>query len=185
MEDSPQEEKLDWDNVDLGGFSPVQVFLSHMLSGGTVAELEGRSPDSVEAMYYVAAQLYNSKQYKEAHPIFHEVVRLNHLEPRYLFSLGACLHKMGLYINAANVYFSSILLKPGELNIEAHYYMAECLISANQSHDQAEECLQHVVDKCPTEGPLSQFRSIAEAKLALLRKKSGGKKGKKASRGKS
>ncbi|WP_092485970.1 tetratricopeptide repeat protein [Candidatus Ichthyocystis hellenicum] len=146
------------------------AFLNHIFSGGTVSSFEGRSKESLDVMYFLAIRLYNSGKYSKAHPLFHELVRLNHTEQKYTFGLAACLHKMGHYINAANVYLSALLLNLDADNVEIYFHMAQCLISANQSLDQAKEYLCYVVEKCPCDGELGKLRSVAEAQLKLLNK---------------
>ncbi|CUT17080.1 MULTISPECIES: tetratricopeptide repeat protein [Candidatus Ichthyocystis] len=161
--------KQDGENAE-SEFSDGDLFMSHLFNGGTLAEWEGRSPKLVEMFHYAAVKLYNSGRYDEAHKVFHELVRLNHLNPEYMFGLAACLQKKKKYINAANIYLSSILLDPGVSNIESSFRIAECLIVADKSLDQAEQYLEHVIKSCSGMDDLKNFKSVAEAKLDLLRR---------------
>ncbi|WP_092483643.1 tetratricopeptide repeat protein [Candidatus Ichthyocystis hellenicum] len=152
-------------------FSDFDLFMSHLFNGGTMAEWEGRSPKLVEVFHYAAVKLYNAGRYDEAHKVFHELVRLNHLNPEHMFGLAACLQKKKRYINAANVYLSSILLNPGVSNVESAFHIAECLIIADKSLDQAEQYLKHVIKSCSGVDDLKDLKSVAEAKLDLLKRK--------------
>ncbi|WP_092411364.1 tetratricopeptide repeat protein [Candidatus Ichthyocystis sparus] len=146
----------------------VMSLINHIFGGGTVSSFEGRSKESLDAMHFVALKMYNSGRYSEAHPIFHELVRLKHTEQEYMFGLAACLHKMGHYINAANVYLSALLLDLDADNFEIYFHMAQCLISAGKSLEQAKEYLEYVVDRAPQDGELGKLRSVAEAQLKLF-----------------
>lgn len=143
-------------------------FLSHVFSGGTLGQANGCSEDELNEMNQIAVGLYNSGRYQEAHAVFHELVRLNHLSHAYMFGLASCLHKMGRYVNAANVYLSSILLNIKEDNLETYFHMAQCLISANQSLDQAVSYLKHFLDRSEKTS-FKEFRQIATAQLAFLK----------------
>lgn len=147
------------------------LLLSHIFSGGTMAEWEGRSPEAIKIIHYNAIKLYNSGNYDDAHILFHELVRLNHSNYEFMFSLAACLQKKKRYANAANVYLSSIMLNEGDTNLEPSFRIAECLIASNSHLDEAERYLEHVIKHCPDEGELSEFGPIAKAKLKLLKKK--------------
>ena len=82
--------------------------------------------DTMEAIYSQAYTLYNQGKYQEASYIFRLLMLLDYMTAKYVLGLGACLHRMKDFKNAANIYLLCATLD--STNPLPHYHAADCYL---------------------------------------------------------
>jgi type III secretion system low calcium response chaperone LcrH/SycD len=80
------------------------ALLQHMMSGQTLAPTVGHTPDTLEALYSLAYNLYSQAKYEEAMGIFSFLLTANHFDRRFFSGFAACLHMQRRYQDALKYY---------------------------------------------------------------------------------
>jgi type III secretion system low calcium response chaperone LcrH/SycD len=82
--------------------------------------------DTMEAIYSQGYNLYNQGRYQEASYIFRLLMLLDYMTTKYILGLGACMHRMKNYKDAANIYLLCSTLDT--TNPLPHFHAADCYI---------------------------------------------------------
>lgn len=94
------------------------------------------SDEKIEAIYANAYRLYNSGKYEEAGYLFRLLMLVEPTESKHAIGLGACLHLLKEYENAAQTYILAGIMDPE--NPVPHYHASDCYL---QMRDKASAIL--------------------------------------------
>ncbi|CAM3833818.1 SycD/LcrH family type III secretion system chaperone [Bordetella tumulicola] len=147
----------------------VSDALSQLLkSGGTLGDAYwGTTVDEREALYRMGYGLYEQGRYSDAFKVFSLLVMQDHLEPRYVFSLGCSCQMLERYTDALQHYMVAAVAWVEDPRPILH--AAECLIAMSR-FSEARDSLALVLEMCAddTQGPA--FMRAQVLRLALQRK---------------
>jgi len=128
-------------------------------------EALGVTPESEEALYSYAYQLFNSGKYKQAWGCFWFLRSLESTSYRYNFAIAACHQYMKQYHDAASTYLIASMIDPE--NPVPHFHMYECFLMLNRPQD-ALWCLENVIRRTeskPDYAPLFERASLEYKRL--------------------
>ncbi len=141
------------------------MMLEFFGKGGTLRELKDMSDDSMEAIYSVAYNLYQSGKYDEAQKIFQFLCFYDHLNRKYFMGLGACQQMMKKYEQAIEIFsFASLLDSDDPRPI---LYMGDCHLAMGNK-DNAKAAYEKTIKECEGKGEYSDDKARAENMLENL-----------------
>lgn len=125
----------------------VSDALSQLLkSGGTLGDAYwGTTVDEREALYCMGHGLYEQGRYSDAFKVFSLLVIQDHLEPRYVFSLGCSCQMLERYTDALQHYMVAAVAWVDDPRPVLH--AAECLIAMTR-FPEARDSLALVLEMC-------------------------------------
>ncbi|AOF21279.1 TPA: type III secretion system chaperone SycD/LcrH [Yersinia enterocolitica] len=103
---------------------------SFLKGGGTIAMLNEISSDTLEQLYSLAFNQYQSGKYEDAHKVFQALCVLDHYDSRFFLGLGACRQAMGQYDLAIHSYSYGTVMDIKEPRFPFH--AAECLLQKGE-----------------------------------------------------
>ncbi len=119
--------------------------------------------ETMEAIYAQGYNLYNQGKYKEASHIFRLLMMLDFTTSKYTLGLAACLHRLGDFKDAANLYLLCAALEPA--NPLPHFHSADCYLQMN-SPDLALFSVEMAISSA---GDQPQY-SIVKERCILMKK---------------
>lgn len=145
--------------------------LSQLLkSGGTLGDAYwGTTPDEREALYYMGHGLYDQGRYSDAFKVFSLLVMQDHLEPRYVFSLGCACQMLERYTDALQHYMVAAVAWVEDPRPVLH--AAECLIAMSR-FPEARDSLALVLEMCADDTQAPAFIRAQALRRGLQRKQS-------------
>lgn len=108
--------------------APVAHFL---MDGGTIAEANNITPESLEVIYSMAFNQYQNNHFEEAARGFQYLCFYDHWNSRNFLCLGACQQMMRLFGQAIHTYFYAARLAPE--NPLPLAYIGDCYLALNKS----------------------------------------------------
>ena len=102
--------------------------------GCSVADLAGVDKKHLEALYALAYQLYQSKNFDDAASIFRALCLYDYNEIKYFMGLGGCEQALGNYKKAADIYSLASVVSD-LVDPEPMYYAAVCLLKAGEKEN--------------------------------------------------
>lgn len=123
-------------------------FSAHLMQGGTVGDLRGISDREYEAVYALARQFYDQRQYRQAFKVFSVLVINNSMEPRFLMGLGACGQMLGRYQDALTQYMTAAAVMMDDP--QPVFHSAQCLVELGH-REAALETLELALSLCAEE----------------------------------
>jgi type III secretion system low calcium response chaperone LcrH/SycD len=141
------------------------LFASMAAGKTTIAELEGETPQSLEAVYRVAYDLYRQAKYREAMRFFAYLLTLNHVDRRFHTGFGACLQMQGQHEEALKFYSVASLLKLTDPAPVMH--AAECHLALGR-RDEALQAIRFALCQARAKKEHQGLVGRLEAMLAFL-----------------
>ncbi|WP_461833098.1 SycD/LcrH family type III secretion system chaperone [Desulfothermus sp.] len=136
-------------------------------TGGRMMDFYGIGEKEAEALYSVAYNMYKTGQFEKALKVFKVLCFLNHMEPKYWFSLGATHHRLKNLDMAARAYAYTSILDPENPTPALH--AAECLMALGRK-DEAEGALLTAIEFSQEGGKYQKERERAKMLLDMLKK---------------
>lgn len=136
-------------------------------NGRTFRDFTELTPDSMEVIYMVAYNLYNSGKYADAEKVFRLLCMLNHFERKYWKGLGAAREAQQRYEQALEVY--------GYLGITDLYdpyppfHAAKCFTAVGKAAE-AESSLRAAVFNSKDKPEHAALHAKAQGLLELIEK---------------
>ncbi len=118
--------------------------------------------ETLEGIYTQAYLFYNKGDFKDAAYLFVILMMLDPMEPKYALGSGACLHRLGKYEKAAQVYLLSSSRDPQ--NPLPHFHAADCYIKL-KALPLADMCLKNAINCC---GDKKEYELIKERATLML-----------------
>ena len=141
----------------------LDVLMQRVMEQGMRPKTALNLTDEVmEGIYSHAYNMYNRGMYKEASHIFRLLILLDPLEGRFLMGLGACLHMLKEYKDAAAMYL--LCSAYDENNPLPNYHCADCFIKMDTPFDAVLE-LQEAVRKA---GDSPEFAVLVERAQLMI-----------------
>jgi len=140
----------------------MKMFFGSMKKGASPKEILDIQPETIEYFYSQAYRLYNQGKYQEALYLFQMLTMMDPGVPRHALGSAACLHRMGKYEAAGQVY-----LIAGPLDAEnplPFFHAADCYIKL-KVYEIAEFSLQKCLELC---GDKQQFALVKERASVML-----------------
>ncbi len=156
----PFETAEDWQNF----------FEKFGANGRTYQDFTQLTPQSMEAIYMVAYNLYNAAKYGEAEKIFQLLSILNHFDKRFWIGLGACREQQKKYDNAIKAFGFVVML---DIHDPAPQLLcAKCFIAQGKTED-ARGALEAVIFNSAEKPEFAQLKQEASGLLDLINTPSG------------
>jgi type III secretion system low calcium response chaperone LcrH/SycD len=136
-------------------------------NGRTFRDFTQLTPDSMEVIYTVAFNLYNSGKYEDAEKVFRLLCMLDHFERKYWKGLGASREALSKHELALQVY--------GYLGVTdihdpyAPFQAAKCLTALGKVAD-AESALRAAVFNSANKPEFTELHAQAKGLLELVEK---------------
>ncbi|NHB90847.1 SycD/LcrH family type III secretion system chaperone [Photorhabdus cinerea] len=108
----------------------AQELEAFLHDGGTLAMLKDVSSDTLEQLYSLAFNQYQSGKWQDANKIFQALCMLDHYDARFFLGLGACRQAMGQLEQAIQSYSYGAMLDINEPRFPFH--AAECLLQLGE-----------------------------------------------------
>ena len=136
-------------------------------TGGSMKYFYGIEDRDTEALYSVGYNMYKTGQFEKALKIFKVLCFLDHMEPKYWFSLGATYQRLKEFDLAARTYAYTSVLDPE--NPMPALHAAECLVVLGRK-EEAEGALLTAIEFSKEGGKYEKERERAKMFLEILRK---------------
>lgn len=120
------------------------------------------SDETVEGLYTQAYMLYNQGKFQDAAYLFVVLVLLDPNSAKFQLGSAACLHRLGKYEKAAQVYLLSSALD--QTNPLPHFHAADCYIKLN-ALPLAQMCLKNTIECC---GQKKEHELVKERAILML-----------------
>ncbi len=112
--------------------------------------------ETLEGIYTQAYLFYNQGKFRDASYLFVILMLLDPTQPKYMLGSGACLHRLGKYEKAAQVYLLGSSLDPK--NPLPHFHAADCYIKL-KALPLADMCLKTAIQCC---GEQKEYELVKE-----------------------
>jgi len=139
-------------------------------NGRTYQDFTQLTPESMEAIYMVAYNLYNGAKYDEAEKVFRLLSMLNHFEKRYWTGLGACREMQKKYDDALKAFGFLVLLDMEDPMPQL--LCAKCFMALGKV-DDAMGALVACIHYCGAKPEHADLKQQAEGLLELMNKAKG------------
>lgn len=117
------------------------VEVARLLSkGNTLAQLASITDEQMDALYALAYQYYNAKNYSDALKIFKVLSIYDSSNEKYYMGVASCEHGLKNYEKAADMYSLACALG-GLIDPKPMFFAAICLLKVNQK-DRATVALE-------------------------------------------
>ena len=140
----------------------MNMMWQSMKKGGKPTDMLDISEDTVEYFYAQAYQFYNQGKYKEALYLFQMLTMLEPGVSRHGLGSAACLHRMGKYEAAGQLYIISQPMDPE--NPLPFFHASDCYIKL-KVYELAEFNLQKCLDLCKDK---EEFKLVKERSSMML-----------------
>ncbi len=124
----------------------IQKMIGAFMQGVPLGEIVNLNPDTLEALYGLGFNLYEAKNYTDAHTVFQALCMYKHNEYRFLMGLAACKQALKEYQAAIDMYGFAIVASMIN-NPEPFYYSVFCLLKLNRKQE-AIDILNAIPDVC-------------------------------------
>jgi len=118
--------------------------------------------DTIEGIYTQAYMLYNQGKFQDAGYLFVVLMLLDPNQSKFHLGSAACLHRLGKYEKAAQVYLLSSSLD--QANPLPHFHAADCYIKL-KALPLAQMCLKNAIACC---GEKKEFELVKERATLML-----------------
>ncbi|HCG8251395.1 TPA: SycD/LcrH family type III secretion system chaperone VcrH [Vibrio parahaemolyticus] len=121
----------------------AEELLSFLEEGGTLKMLHDVSADTIEHIYAVGYNFFQSGKIEQAAKVFQLLSMLDHYQARFFIGLGAARQELGEYLQAIDAYSYAALVdindpRPPFHSAECHLKL-EQLTEAESGFDSAKE----------------------------------------------
>ncbi|EHZ2492649.1 SycD/LcrH family type III secretion system chaperone VcrH [Vibrio parahaemolyticus] len=108
----------------------AEELLSFLEEGGTLKMLHDVSADTIEHIYAVGYNFFQSGKIEQAAKVFQLLSMLDHYQARFFIGLGAARQELGEYLQAIDAYSYAALVDINDPRPPFH--SAECLLKLEQ-----------------------------------------------------
>ncbi|MCG6236018.1 SycD/LcrH family type III secretion system chaperone VcrH [Vibrio diabolicus] len=108
----------------------VEELLSFLEEGGTLKMLHDVSQDTIEHIYAVGYNFFQSGKIEQAAKVFQLLSMLDHYQARFFIGLGAARQELGEYLQAIDAYSYAALVDVNDPRPPFH--SAECHLKLEQ-----------------------------------------------------
>ncbi|HCG5238196.1 TPA: SycD/LcrH family type III secretion system chaperone VcrH [Vibrio parahaemolyticus] len=108
----------------------VEELLSFLEEGGTLKMLHDVSADTIEHIYAVGYNFFQSGKIEQAAKVFQLLSMLDHYQARFFIGLGAARQELGEYLQAIDAYSYAALVDINDPRPPFH--SAECHLKLEQ-----------------------------------------------------
>ncbi len=108
----------------------AEELLSFLEEGGTLKMLHDVSADSIEHIYAVGYNFFQSGKIEQAAKVFQLLSMLDHYQARFFIGLGAARQELGEYLQAIDAYSYAALVDINDPRPPFH--SAECHLKLEQ-----------------------------------------------------
>ncbi|ELA8151454.1 SycD/LcrH family type III secretion system chaperone VcrH [Vibrio parahaemolyticus] len=108
----------------------AEELLSFLEEGGTLKMLHDVSADTIEHIYAVGYNFFQSGKIEEAAKVFQLLSMLDHYQARFFIGLGAARQELGEYLQAIDAYSYAALVDINDPRPPFH--SAECHLKLEQ-----------------------------------------------------
>ena len=108
----------------------TEELLSFLEEGGTLKMLHDVSADTIEHIYAVGYNLFQSGKLEQAGKVFQLLSMLDHYQARFFIGLGAVRQELGEYLQAIDAYSYAALVDVNDPRPPFH--SAECHLKLEQ-----------------------------------------------------
>lgn len=128
------------DTAESDTLTKITDFLNNMSSddGSALPQL---SPDSLEALYAMAYELYRNGKHSDAKDFFRFLTLINSFERKYWMGLGACYQMLKHYPEAIECYSAAAIQDPMDPYVHMHaadsYFLMNNLEKAREALESA------------------------------------------------
>ncbi|WDD96600.1 MULTISPECIES: SycD/LcrH family type III secretion system chaperone [Thalassomonas] len=136
--------------------------------GGALRELKNVDEKTMEAIYYVAYNLYQNAKYEDALKVFKFLGLYDHLEKKYLMGIGGCQQMLQQYKDAINSYSMAALLDIS--NPLPPLHAAECYLALGD-FENAASGFSAALEFAGNQGGYEEVKDKATKMLALVKNK--------------
>ena len=131
-------------------------------AGIPLAQAKGLESQDLDALHDVVLALCDEGRWEKAVPIALQLAVHMPQEPRYSFTAGTCLQRLGRMREAAGLFGLSLLCEEMPVTL---FRLGECL-SALGEREQARRVFEETVERCRGQ---DDYRSLQDAAVASLR----------------
>jgi type III secretion system low calcium response chaperone LcrH/SycD len=154
----------------------LESLVDNFIRGGnTLKSLKGVDDTTMNAIYSVAYNLYNSGKYEEAHKVFQFLCFFDHFQKKYWMGLGACRQMLKLYQEAVAAYSFAALLDINDPKPPLH--AADCFLAMG-NREAAESALHASIKWSGNNEEYKSLKERAEGILGILKKSGSAKNSK-------
>ena len=108
----------------------AEELLSFLEEGGTLKMLHDVSADTIEHIYAVGYNFFQSGKIEQAAKVFQLLSMLDHYQARFFIGLGAARQELGEYLQAIDAYSYAALVDVNDPRPPFHY--AQCHLKLEQ-----------------------------------------------------
>ncbi|MGL1470669.1 SycD/LcrH family type III secretion system chaperone VcrH [Vibrio parahaemolyticus] len=108
----------------------AEELLSFLEEGGTLKMLHDVSADTIEHIYAVGYNFFQSGKIEQAAKVFQLLSILDHYQARFFIGLGAARQELGEYLQAIDAYSYAALVDINDPR--PPFYSAECHLKLEQ-----------------------------------------------------
>nr|AYQ58336.1 VcrH [Vibrio alginolyticus] len=108
----------------------AEELLSFLEEGGTLKMLHDVSQDTIEHIYAVGCNFFQSGKIEQAAKVFQLLSMLDHYQARFFIGLGAARQELGEYLQAIDAYSYAALVDVNDPRPPFH--SAECHLKLEQ-----------------------------------------------------
>ncbi|HCH4197223.1 SycD/LcrH family type III secretion system chaperone VcrH [Vibrio parahaemolyticus] len=108
----------------------AEELLSFLEEGGTLKMLHDVSADTIEHIYAVGYNFFQSGKIEQAAKVFQLLSMLDHYQARFFIGLGAARQELGEYLQAIDAYSYAALVDINDPR--PPFYSAECHLKLEQ-----------------------------------------------------
>ncbi|MGI3095236.1 SycD/LcrH family type III secretion system chaperone VcrH [Vibrio diabolicus] len=108
----------------------AEELLSFLEEGGTLKMLHDVSQDTIEHIYAVGYNFFQSGKIEQAAKVFQLLSMLDHYQARFFIGLGAARQELGEYLQAIDAYSYAALVDVNDPRPPFH--SAECYLKLEQ-----------------------------------------------------
>lgn len=108
----------------------AEELLSFLEEGGTLKMLHDVSQDTIEHIYAVGYNFFQSGKIEQAEKVFQLLSMLDHYQARFFIGLGAARQELGEYLQAIDAYSYAALVDVNDPRPPFH--SAECHLKLEQ-----------------------------------------------------
>lgn len=144
----------------------MAIVYEAMKKGATHKDIFDFKPETIEYFYAQAYTMYNQGKYNEALYMFQILLLMDPGQIRHALGTAACLHRMGKYEAAGQIYLVAAPLDPE--NPLPYFHAADCYIKLHVNM-MAEFHLTRCLELCGTKEQFAMIKDRASVMLEAVK----------------
>ncbi|WP_038172576.1 MULTISPECIES: SycD/LcrH family type III secretion system chaperone [Vibrio] len=148
--------------------SQAEELMSFLEQGGTIKMLHDVSTDTIEHIYAVGYNVFQSGKVEQAAQVFQLLSMLDHYQARFFIGLGAARQELGEYLQAIDAYSYAALMDINDPRPPFH--SAQCHLKLEQ-FIEAESGFYRAKEVSAGQSNYADLHKRADIMLKALKKK--------------